>query len=123
MRYKSPTAPKESDICKQFINEYKRLCLYNYFSCRTKVIKIANESLSTRNFINHLIAMGMCPGAADYLVIFQGNRIAFIEFKRTPKEKLRENQLAFKADVEDLDIPYLMTHDIHRAFQFIKELC
>jgi hypothetical protein len=117
---------KESDLCKLFIRQVKQLKAWNYYKKDFEIIHIPNERITgkdSQNFTRHLYAMGMLPGVADYLVVYEDGRCAAIEFKRDKSGlKLKGNQLAFKARCNDLSLPYLVTCDVDEALEFLKSL-
>lgn len=120
---------KESDICKLFIRNVKKLRSYNYFKTDFEILHIPNEHKKTTNrvrdisYLKHLVSMGMLAGAPDYLIIYDGAKVAAIEFKRNKAgTRLKGNQLAFKHRANELSIPYLCTYDIEQAVDFLTEL-
>ncbi len=121
-------APKESVLCKAFILAVKRLKMYNYYKTDFEIIHIANEvvrcgnPIKDRNYLIHQMNMGMLAGCADYLVIYDGGRVAAIEFKRDKKSKLTRNQENFRDRCLQLGLPYLCTYDIDEALAFVKDL-
>lgn len=67
--------------------------------------------------------MGMLPGVADYCVLVEGGKVAFIEFKHPDRIKqLSENQKWFKAQCRKLKIPYTVQCSIVDALLFIADL-
>lgn len=118
------SAPTEKQICNVFFAQYQQLKLFNYFPKKLKVFHIANEQNNNMLYTKSLLRMGMCPGAPDYLVIYQGGKAAFIEFKRDEKEakKKNENQLKFKLECEELGVPYLLTWKPEEAIEWLRSL-
>lgn len=102
---------------------------YGFFKSDFMILHIPNEHKQTGSkvrdiaYLKHLVAMGMLPGAADYIVIYEGARVAAIEFKRDKAgTKIKGNQLVFKEHADKLGIPYLCTYDIDLAIEFLTKL-
>lgn len=114
--------PKESDICKQFVNVFKTLQFYKKFPPDMRVHHIPNECLSGPAYIRHLLAMGMTKGIADYLVEYDGNRHAWIEFKRNSTSKQTIAQKLFEEDCLNRRVPFLLTYDQEEALEFLRKL-
>jgi hypothetical protein len=120
--------PKESDICKAFIRRVKILKAWNYFKTDFEILHVANEQQSIRKnlkdimYLKHLCAMGLYPGASDYMIMYKPGKMASIEFKRNKSSKLSNNQKVFKSRCEDLCIPYLCTYDVDEAVAFMEKL-
>ena len=62
------------------------------------------------------------PGIPDLLVFGIGPELPFffIEVKG-PKGKLRDSQIAFQAECERRDVPYLVAWDVREVFDFLAE--
>lgn len=120
--------PKESTLCKAFILSVKRLRMYNYYKTDFEIIHIANEivrcgnPIKDRNYLIHQMNMGMFAGCADYLMLYEGGKIAALEFKRDKSSKLTKNQKHFQSRCLALDIPYVCTYDIDEALYFVKSV-
>lgn len=112
--------PYESELCISFYYKYLFLKAYNQLPY-VKVIKIANESISSPGYRNKMVKMGLTKGAPDYQVTYMGGRTAFIEFKRTAKDKLKPEQQKFKEEVEALGcihiVPYTVEEGINLLFK------
>lgn len=119
--------PTERQICIQFYKEFKQLQAYNYFRKKLFLFHIANEQYTNKGYTMALKAMGLVSGVADYCVLGEGSRVAFIEFKRNSKCKLSENQQAFKAECEYLGIPFVVHYTAEDAITFLyyfaNEVC
>jgi len=119
---------KESDLCKLFIRQVKQLKAWNYYKTDFEIVHIPNERISGKNkflaynYNNHLCAMGMLPGVADYIILYHPGKTAAIEFKRDKTCKLQTNQQEFKSRCGDLEMPYLCTYSVDEALEFMKEL-
>lgn len=119
---------KESDLCKAFIRNVKKLKAYNYYKTDFEIVHVANERISTGNKVrdsiygNHLVSMGLYPGVADYFILYKPGRIAAMEFKRDKTAKLGKNQLTFKKRCDDMEIKYICTYDIDEALEFVRGL-
>jgi hypothetical protein len=96
--------------------------LENQFKTKLQVFHIANERKASKQYHVKLARMGVISGVADYCVIYEKGRVAFIEFKRNAKCKLSDSQKNFKADCEDLEIPYLLTYSVSEAIDFLSNL-
>ena len=112
---------KEKDLCKAFYNQVKFLQQTNYFKQPFFIFHIPNEQRSNILYTMHLKKIGLVSGVADYCIVKKGGNAMFIEFKRNNKCKLSPSQTEFMKLCEDLDIKFLMTWDIERALDFIKE--
>jgi hypothetical protein len=112
--------PKEKDICKAFYKQYKELKAYNQFKNNAFVFHIANEQNCNRSYTIMLKGMGLTAGVADYCVITNDGRVAFIEFKRDAKCKLSPKQLEFKAECEQRDIVYKVVWNVDEAIKFLS---
>lgn len=62
------------------------------------------------------------PGIPDLLVFGIGPELPFffIEVKG-PKGKLRDSQIAFQAECERMDVPYLVAWDVREVFDFLVD--
>lgn len=116
------TTIKESAICKQFVQQVKQLQAFKQFKTDFTMLHVPNEQLSNPAYIYHLLGLGMLPGAADYLILYEGGRVAAIEFKRDKTCRLSNSQKAFKETCDRLKIPYLCTYKITEAIDFLKYL-
>jgi len=117
-----PITPTESQLCKQFVKIVRLMKGYKQFPKAFVLIHVANESISTDRYRLHQSQMGLLAGVADYLVLYEGGRVAAIEFKRDNKSKQTKSQLDFQQTCTDLYIPYLLTYQIDQAIEFIKSL-
>ncbi len=119
----------EAKLCKRFMREVWEMQTMNLFPAPFIIIHIANERKSSNNKLmdmlhnKHLKEMGMLKGAPDYVILFRFGKVAAIEFKRDKSSKLSDSQKVFKANCEELIIPYLMTYDKDEAIGWIYELC
>ena len=66
--------------------------------------------------------MGMTKGIADYLVEYDGNRHAWIEFKRNSTSKQTIAQKLFEEDCLNRRVPFLLTYDQEEALEFLRKL-
>ncbi len=114
--------PKESDICKGFIRQVRFLQQMKQFDFDFELFHVANEQFTTKNYMRHLITMGLLAGVADYCCIYHPGKVAFIEFKRSESSRLSENQIVFRTLCERLSIPYCLAYDADSAIKFIKSL-
>lgn len=112
----------ESQICENFYHMYKMLRELNQFCNKAYVFHIANERKTSFAYGAKLKRMGVAAGVPDYCVIYDGGRVAFIEFKRNNKSRMTPNQLIFKEMCDSLGTPYLLAHDPDEAIEFIKAL-
>jgi len=113
---------KEKDLCIAFYTRYKMLKAYNQFSKRLLVFHVANEQNTSRGYTMMLRSMGLTAGVADYCVLVEGGRVAFIEFKRSEKEKkLKPKQQWFKEQCDALGIPYSIQWDVDKALNFLND--
>lgn len=114
--------PKEKEICKAFYNQYQSLKLYKQFDKNVFVFHIANEQNCSKYYTMELKRMGLTGGVADYCVLYEGGKVAFIEFKRNGKCKLTKSQEYFKDICLKLGIPFLQCSDSPAAITFIQNL-
>lgn len=119
MRTKEPT---EKQICIAFYKQFSQLQGLNYFKKLIVLFHIANEQYTSKGYTMSLKAMGLLSGVADYCVLIDGGKVAFIEFKRNAKCKLSPNQLWFKEQCEVMGIPYAVVHTIEAAMAFLQSL-
>ena len=61
------------------------------------------------------------PGIPDLMVFGSGPELPFffIEVKG-PKGKLRDSQVAFQAECEKAEVPYLVAYDVREVFDFLE---
>ncbi len=122
MRRKISTQPKESHLCKQFVKIVRQLQSFNQFRIDFEMTHISNESIGNDGWRIHQWQMGLLAGVSDYVIFYEGGRVACIEFKRTEKEKQSDRQIWFQARCEKMQIPYLLTYDPQEAVEFIRKL-
>ena len=113
--------PKESVICKQIVIEVSHLKSLNYFANEFALIHIANENVSGLGYRRHLKAIGLMPGALDYLLLYTGG-CAFIEVKRDHKCKLSPMQVKFTKLLDSLGINWIVAHSPQEVTSFIKKV-
>lgn len=115
---------KESDICEQFFEEYGILDALGQFKSELFVYHIANERKTSFQHHAKLKRMGVVKGVADYCVVINPGRIAFIEFKRdlASCRKLNPEQQDFRDMCESFKVPYLLTCSAEEAIDFLKSL-
>lgn len=119
--------PTETDICKSFIRQVRMLEALKQFDREFIIMHVANESRSGNKlqaiiFTKQLMAMGMLPGAPDYIIIYAPGKVAAIEFKRNKSSKLSENQKEFKRRCDLMGVPYLCTFDKEIAITWMMQL-
>lgn len=112
-------APLEKNICKAFVKLFYILHNTGEFK-NAMLIHIPNEQYNNVSYTQQLIALGLMPGAADYLVLGPYGRSFFIEFKREEKSNLSPKQRLFKEKVEMLDFFYLKTCSVEEAIDHIR---
>lgn len=114
----------ESDLCIEFVKQFKCLRLLNQFKSKLYLFHVANERRASKQYYVKLSRMGVIPGIADYIIFIKGKGWAAIEFKRSPKEmqRLSDAQSEFKAMCEDFGAPYLLTCSVSEAIDFLKSL-
>ena len=60
------------------------------------------------------------PGIPDLLVFGIGPELPFFFIEaKGPKGKLRDSQIAFQAECERMDVPYLVAWDVRDVFDFL----
>lgn len=109
-------ALKESDI-QILVADWLRL----YESARDFIfLAISNEGTDRAHIarLMKLIRMGMKPGAADILIIWQG-RAYFLELK-TAKGEQSADQLDFMENCDRLGIPYAVARSFEEAQKIIR---
>lgn len=116
------STPTEKQICTQFFIKFSTLQACSYFKKKMLVFHIANEQYNNRNYTMSLQRMGLTAGVADYCILLEGGKVAFIEFKRNAKLKPSENQLWFKERCDALGIPYSLQWTMEGAIEFIGAL-
>jgi hypothetical protein len=112
----------EADICQEFYAQYEELSLLGQFKSDPLVFHVPNERRTSQQYGAKLKRMGVVSGVGDYCVVYEGGRVAFIEFKRNAKCKLSIAQEHFKNSCEDLKVPYLLTYRVDEAIDFLKSL-
>lgn len=122
MRRKTSSIPKESQKCKQFVNMVRQLQAYNQFPIDFEMTHVSNESTGNDGWRIHQWQMGLLAGVSDYVIFYEGGRVACIEFKRSAKEKQSDKQKWFQDRCIKLKVPYLLTYEIDEAIEFIKSL-
>lgn len=61
------------------------------------------------------------PGIPDLLVFGIGPELPFFFCEvKGPKGTLRDSQLAFQAECERMDVPYLVAWDVREVFDFLE---
>ena len=70
---------------------------------------VPNEA--TQGKISKFIAMGMRPGAADLVVVLDGGRVLFVEFKNEVG-KQRKAQELFQSKVEERGHRYVLVRSL-----------
>lgn len=118
----SNSEPTEKEICTKFFIKFSTLQSCGYFKKKLLMFHVANEQYNNRNYTMSLQRMGLTAGVADYCVLLEGGKVAFIEFKRNAKAKMSDNQIWFKERCEALDIPYSLHWTIEGAIEFIQRL-
>ena len=113
--------PTEKQICISFYKQYKQLQALNYFPKKLIVFHIANEQYTSKGYTMSLKAMGLTSGVADYCVLCEYGKVAFIEFKRNAKSKLSPNQEWFKEQCEAMGISYAVKWTSQDALTFLKD--
>lgn len=113
---------KEKDICKLFVSKFEMLRCYNQFSKKVYLYHVSNEQYNNMLYTMSLKQMGLKAGVADYCLLIEGGKCAYIEFKRNAKSKVSEAQKNFSQICNDLKIPYLLTWDADEAINWIKEI-
>jgi hypothetical protein len=62
------------------------------------------------------------PGIPDLICFGTGPELPFFFCEvKGPKGKLRDSQIAFRAECERMDIPYLVAWDVREVFDFLVE--
>lgn len=110
---------KEKEICKSFYKQVRLLQQNKYFKKPFFVFHVPNEQKTNMAYTMHLKSIGLVGGVSDYCILKEGGSM-FIEFKRNKKCTLTFKQKAFKQICEDLKIPFLVTHTVDDAIEFIK---
>lgn len=113
----------EKEICKAFYAQYKELESYNQFPKKMLVFHIANEHFTKSGYIFNLLAIGLTAGVADYCILMEGGKVAFIEFKRNARLKLDKNQKRFKQQCEEFGIQHFVAYTPDDGIEFLKSLC
>ncbi len=122
--------PYESDLCKAFWKQFTILSKLNFFGKRIYAFHVANERVGgdktdnhkQRRYLQHLLGMGLVAGVADYCIMLEGGRVAFMEFKRTNKSTIRDSQKEFAAICAALSIPYVVVWSVEDAISWLKTL-
>lgn len=122
--YQNPKtfAPKEKEICKSFYHQVKIRQQFNLIRNDILIFHIANESPSSHAYRIQLAQMGVLPGVFDYIVLVKGGGIAFLEFKRTPKDRLSPKQAKFTETLDLFGIKWKVVWNSEQAFEFIVGL-
>lgn len=113
---------KERELCKVFYEEVQLRKQLNNFNKNFFIFHVANEQKTNIAYTLMLKSMGLTSGVADYCILYEGGKVAFIEFKRNKKCKLTKSQEAFKNICEALNVPYFMTCDVQDAIKFLNRL-
>lgn len=119
---KPPRKHIERTKCKQFISLFDRLQELNIISKEILIFHIANEAPTSKLHRISQYQMGKKAGVPDYLIVMPIIKVAYIEFKADDKCKLSPTQQEFASVCHKYDIPHLVTSDIHKAIDFIKDL-
>jgi len=114
---------KEKDISKAFFIRFQTLQQYKQFNKNVFVFHVANEQNNNPLYTMQLKKMGLIAGVADYCILIEGGKVAFMEFKRNAKCKLSEAQKQFQSLCESFEIPYAVVWDVDNAIDFIKQCC
>lgn len=119
---------KESDLCKQFVLQVKQRKVWNYYKKRFILMHVPNERVAIKNkalqmgYLRSQYAQGMLAGAPDYIIMYEGGKVAAIEFKRDKRSKLTIDQEHFKSNCSELELPYLCTYNVDEALSFMDGL-
>lgn len=112
--------PLEKDICKVFMQRFEVMNAYKQFNKNMFIFHIANEQYNNRLYTISLMKMGLKPGVADYCLLMEGGKVAFLEFKRNKSLKISSNQEIFRDVCLKLDIPYGLFYEVDSAIDWIK---
>ena len=81
---------------------------------------IPNEATEGKR-VSHFVSMGMRPGAADMIVVLDGGRVVFVEYKKeTGKQSVR--QRAFQERVEKLGHWYIIVRSVEELKKALSGL-
>lgn len=115
--------PLESDLCEAFVRMFEYLQKCNQFRKRMYLIHIANEQGRNKiNYTKKLKRMGLKKGVADYCIMIEGGRVAFIEFKRHSKSDVSDAQRNFGDLCISFCTPYLLTWSVDDAIEWVRRL-
>ena len=112
--------PLEKDICKMFMRRFEVMNAYKQFKKKMSIFHIANEQYNNKSYTISLMQMGLKAGVADYCLLMEGGRTAFLEFKRCKSSKLSSNQETFRDVCQSLGIPYEVFYEVDSAIDWIK---
>lgn len=113
---------KEKELCKNFYQRVRLMQEFNQFNDKFFIFHIANEQYNNLAYTLSLVKIGLKKGVADYCILLEGGKVAFIEFKRNNKCKLTDSQKEFKEICEILKIPYFLCFEVETGINIIKEL-
>jgi len=113
----------EKQICRDFIRQFEYLRKLNQFEKKMYIFHVINEQGSnTVAYTKSLFSIGMKPGVADYCVMIEGGRVAFLEFKRNSKSPISASQKNFCEICGILGISYAVAWNVEDAISWLKTL-
>lgn len=108
---------EEEQICVGFANTLRVATFAGKLTCLW--LHLPNESKRSRAAGAILRAMGLVPGAPDYLFA-RGDATYFLEFK-TAKGKQNSNQTAFQRWCETVNVPYVLVRSEAEALKQLQD--
>jgi hypothetical protein len=114
---------KEKELCSLFFAAIEKLKFYNQMKRGFFLFHIPNEQNNNIAYTMVLKRMGLKAGVADYCLLLEGGKVAFLEFKRNAKSKMTEKQKEFQKVCAELCIPYFLVHDVQQAIDIVISLC
>lgn len=112
---------QERDISIAFFKQFQVLQSLKQFKKGVCLFHIANERKCNFKYGRLLKDMGVMAGVADYCLLMEGGKVAFIEFKRDKRSKQNDNQKEFQRQCEAMQIPYVVAYTPEQAIQFIHD--
>lgn len=102
----------EDALCTAFWKRMKTLDLWSYFTSKTIIFHVPNEVPQPKGFKNlfkrygaRMKRIGKVAGVLDYCIIYDGNRVAFLEAKKKG-EGLIPSQKIFTKRLTEVGVPW-----------------